>query len=40
MGMNFKVGLFDNTSLFWVVLAVIVAFAPFTIGIAKLRAWI
>jgi magnesium transporter len=40
MGMNFKVGLFNNTSLFWVVLAVIVVFAPVTIGIAKLRAWI
>jgi Mg2+ and Co2+ transporter CorA len=40
MGMNFKVGLFNNTSLFWVVLAVIIAFAPLTIGIAKLRAWI
>ena len=25
MGMNFKVGLFKNTSLFWVVIAVIVA---------------
>jgi magnesium transporter len=40
MGMNFKVGLFDNTSLFWVVVAVIIAVAPLTIGIAKLRDWI
>jgi Mg2+ and Co2+ transporter CorA len=40
MGMNFKVGLFNNTSLFWVVVAVIIAVAPLTIGIAKLRAWI
>jgi hypothetical protein len=40
MGMNFKVGLFDNTSLFWVVLAVIVAVASLTLGIAKLRSWI
>jgi magnesium transporter len=40
MGMNFKVRLFDNASLFWVVLALIVAVAPLTIGVAKLRAWI
>jgi Mg2+ and Co2+ transporter CorA len=40
MGMNLKVGLFNNTSLFWVVVAVIVAVAPLTIGIAKLRDWI
>jgi Mg2+ and Co2+ transporter CorA len=40
MGMNVKVGLFDNTSLFWVVVAVIIAVAPLTIGMAKLRAWI
>jgi magnesium transporter len=40
MGMNFKVGLFDNPSLFWVVVAVIVAVAPITLGIAKLRSWI
>jgi magnesium transporter len=40
MGMNFKVGLFDNASLFWVVIAVIAAVAPLTIGIAKVRDWI
>ena len=40
MGMNFKVGLFDNPSLFWVVIAAIIAVAPLTIGIAKLRHWI
>jgi magnesium transporter len=40
MGMNFKVGLFNNASLFWVVVAVIVAVAPLTLGIAKLRRWI
>ena len=40
MGMNFKVGLFDNPSLFWVAVAVIIAVAPLTIGIAKLRRWI
>jgi magnesium transporter len=40
MGMNFKLGLFDNEFLFWVVVAVIVAVAPFTIGVARLRRWI
>jgi magnesium transporter len=40
MGMNFKVGLFDRPGLFWVVLAVIVAVAPLTLGAAKLRRWI
>lgn len=40
MGMNFKVGLFDETILFWFVLAVIVAIAPLTIAIAKRRGWI
>ena len=40
MGMNFKVGFFDNSSLFWVVVVVIVAVAPVTIGVAKLRDWI
>jgi magnesium transporter len=33
-GMNFKVGLFDDSFLFWVVLAVIVLIAPLTIGLA------
>ena len=40
MGMNFKVGLFHNTSLFWVVIAIIVAVAPVTLGLAKFRSWI
>jgi magnesium transporter len=40
MGMNFKVGLFQNTALFWVTIAVIVAIAPATVGIAKRRDWI
>jgi magnesium transporter len=40
MGMNFKVGLFQNPSLFWVVIAAIIAVAPLTLGIAKLRSWI
>jgi magnesium transporter len=40
MGMNFKVGLFENAALFWVVVAVIVAVAPLTLGFAKARDWI
>jgi Mg2+ and Co2+ transporter CorA len=40
MGMNFKVGLFANTSLFWVTVAVIIAIAPLTIGIAKRKDWL
>jgi Mg2+ and Co2+ transporter CorA len=40
MGMNFKLGFFNDSSLFWVVVAVIVAVAPVTIGIAKHRNWI
>ena len=40
MGMNFKVGLFENASLFWVTVAVIIAIAPLTVGIAKLRHWL
>ncbi|HET7129687.1 MAG TPA: CorA family divalent cation transporter [Gaiellaceae bacterium] len=40
MGMNFKVGLFNDAALFWVVVVVIVAIAPVTVGIAKLRRWI
>ncbi len=40
MGMNFKVGLFDDPTLFWAVVAVIVAIAPLTIGLAKHRNWI
>jgi len=40
MGMNFKVGLFSDARLFWVVVAVIVAIAPVTIVLAKHRDWI
>jgi Mg2+ and Co2+ transporter CorA len=40
MGMNFKVGLFHDTWLFWVVVAVIAAIAPLTVGVAKLARWI
>ena len=40
MGMNFKVGLFDNPAVFWVVVAAIVAIAPVAIGLAKRFDWI
>jgi magnesium transporter len=40
MGMNFKVGLFDQPWLFWIVIAAIVAIAPVTLGLAKQRKWI
>lgn len=40
MGMNFKVGFFDDTILFWVVVAAIAAIAPLTIALAKRRGWI
>jgi magnesium transporter len=40
MGMNFKVGLFADAWLFWVVLAVIVGVALVTVGVAKQRRWI
>jgi Mg2+ and Co2+ transporter CorA len=40
MGMNFKVGLFNNSALFWVVDGVIIAIVPLVVGVAKLRDWI
>ena len=41
MGMNFKVGLFDNPILFWFVVAAIAAIAPVAIGrSAKRFDWI
>ena len=40
MGMNFEVGFFAITWLFWVVLAAIIAVAPLTLGLAKKRDWI
>jgi Mg2+ and Co2+ transporter CorA len=40
MGMNFKVGLFDDAIFFWVVVGVIVAVAPLTVGFAKAKRWI
>jgi len=40
MGMNFDIGLFHHAAMFWVVLAIVVAVAPITLGVAKLREWI
>jgi magnesium transporter len=40
MGMNFKVGLFKEAFLFWVVIGVILAMGPITIAFAKRRGWI
>ena len=40
MGMNFRLGLFDVPELFWIVVAAIIAIAPITIGLARLRSWI
>lgn len=40
MGMNFKVGLFDHPQAFWVVLGIVVGFAPVTIALAKRRGWV
>ena len=40
MGMNFKVGLFEASWMFYVVLGLTLAFAPIAVGVAKLRNWI
>ena len=40
MGMNFKVGFFDETWGFYLVVAAILVIAPVTIAVAKLRDWI
>lgn len=40
MGMNFKVGLFQEALLFWVVIGVIALIAPVTIFLAKRWGWI
>jgi magnesium transporter len=39
MGMNFKVGLFTESWLFYVALAMIATVALLTLGIAKIRGW-
>jgi len=40
LGMNFKVGLFQHAELFWGVVALIVAIALATLGVARMRRWI
>ena len=40
MGMNFKVGMFDDPNLFWFVLALIVGIAPLSVVVARLRKWV
>jgi magnesium transporter len=40
MGMNFKLGIFDNTAFFWLVLVVIAAFAALALAVARLRDWL
>jgi magnesium transporter len=40
MGMNFKLGLFDNAAVFWVVVAAMGATAIVTLAIARMRDWI
>jgi magnesium transporter len=40
MGMNFKVGLFDQAWLFWAVIAVMVFVAALVLSIARSREWI
>ena len=39
-GMNFKVGLFEQTELFWVTIAVIAGVFLATVGIARSKGWI
>ena len=40
MGMNFKVGLFENATYFWAVCAAIIALAFVTLVFARKRRWI
>lgn len=40
MGMNFQVGLFDTSWVFYVVVALIIAVAPLTLLLARGRSWI
>ena len=40
MGMNFKVGLFDNPNLFWVVIGAMLAMAAATLAVARWRRWL
>jgi magnesium transporter len=40
MGMNFRVGLFEASWVFYLVIALILAIAPATVGVARRRSWI
>jgi Mg2+ and Co2+ transporter CorA len=40
MGMNFKIGLFEQNWVFYVVLALILGLVPLTVAVAKAREWI
>ena len=40
MGMNFKVGLFDNPNLFWVVIGFMLFTAVTTLVVARWRGWL
>ena len=40
MGMNFKVGLFDNPSMFWVVIGLMLVMAVVTLSVARWRRWL
>jgi magnesium transporter len=40
MGMNFKVGLFEEPNLFWVVIGVMLSMGLATLGIARWRGWL
>jgi magnesium transporter len=40
MGMNFKVGLFDYTWLYWVVIAAMLVIAVLVLAVARVRRWI
>ncbi len=40
MGMNFKVGIFDNPTFFWVVIGLMVIMAATTLLVARWRRWL
>jgi Mg2+ and Co2+ transporter CorA len=40
MGMNFKLGFFDNAGNFWLVIAAMLGSAALVLGVARLRHWI
>jgi Mg2+ and Co2+ transporter CorA len=40
MGMNFKVGFFDDPNTFWIVIGAMIAMAAGSIGVARWRGWL